>query len=92
MDLQTLRTQIDKIDDELILLFGRRMDVSAEIARYKRQNGIPVFDSEREKQKLCDLSQKTTDKYKQYITALYSLIFDLSRAEQEKTIQMEDPL
>ena len=88
MDLQELRIQIDTIDGELIRLFERRMDVSAEIAGYKMRHGLPVHDPEREKQKLCDLTQKTADRYKPYIAGLYSLIFELSRAEQEKLINL----
>jgi len=92
MDLQELRMRIDKIDDELIRLFERRMDVSAEIAGYKKPRGLPVYDPEREKQKLRELSQKAAGKYKPYIESLYLLIFKLSRAEQDKIINAEEAL
>ena len=84
MGLQDLRLQIDRIDDDLIHLFQQRMDVSAEIARYKERHNLPVYDPDREQQKLSGLSQKVKDGYKAYIPKLYSLIFELSRAEQEK--------
>ena len=35
MDISELRSEIDKIDDELVKLFGQRMDVAARIADYK---------------------------------------------------------
>ena len=92
MDLQELRQKIDGIDDEIIRLFQRRMDVSAEIAGYKKRRGLPVYDPEREKQKLHELSQKAIDKYQPYIAELYSLIFELSRAEQKKLINTENEL
>jgi chorismate mutase/prephenate dehydratase len=86
MDLQDLRQKIDEIDDELVRLFGQRMDVSAEIAQYKRQNNIPVFDPERERQKLYDLSAKVSKGREAYVIELYSLLFDLSRANQERIL------
>ena len=86
MNLQDLREKIDKIDDELIRLFEQRMDVSAEIAGYKKENNMPVYDPARERQKLYDLSGKVKEGREEYITALYSLLFELSRSEQERII------
>lgn len=45
--LNELRRQIDTIDNELMEVLCRRMDVSREIARYKREHGMPVFQVER---------------------------------------------
>jgi len=89
MDLQELRREIDRIDDELIRLLQKRMDVSANIAKYKKQNNIPVYDPAREQQKLQDLSDNLNERYKTYIIELYSLIFELSRTEQGKIMNME---
>ena len=92
MDLQDLRGKIDKIDDELVRLFEQRMDVSAEIAGYKQQNNIPVHDPARERQKLYDVSGKAGEGRTAYITALYSLLFELSRADQERILRPESAL
>jgi chorismate mutase/prephenate dehydratase len=86
-DLQELRRQIDEIDDVLVDLFQRRMDVSADIARYKHENSMPVYDPARERQKLEDLTRKAKDA--DYIAALYSLIFELSRAVKERILNPE---
>jgi len=86
MNLQDLRQQIDKIDDELVRLFEQRMDVSAEIAQYKKKYNIPVYDPARERQKLHDLSGNVKKGREAYITALYSLLFELSRFEQQRII------
>ena len=42
MELKELRTEIDKIDDELVRLFGARMEVAAQIADYKKENDLPT--------------------------------------------------
>lgn len=45
-----LRKEIDEIDQELMRLFERRMQISEEIAQYKYSRDIAVFDSSREKE------------------------------------------
>ena len=89
MDLLQLRAQIDKIDDEMVRLFQQRMAVSAEVAEYKRAKNMPVYDREREQQKLLDLTSKADERFEPYIAPLYSLIFELSRAEQERVLSTE---
>ena len=92
MNLLDLRGKIDKIDNELINLFEQRMDVSAEIAQLKLENKLPVYDPAREREKLYDLSGKVDEKRRAYITALYSLLFALSRADQEQIIHPKSAL
>ena len=58
MDLNELRLEIDKIDDELVRLFVQRMDVSARIADYKKEHDLPIFVPAREAEKLLDVAQK----------------------------------
>jgi chorismate mutase/prephenate dehydratase len=89
MDLQELRLYIDEIDEKLARLFQQRMDISAEIARYKQQNNMPVYDPAREKQILDKISQKVDAGYKSDICVLYSLLFELSRARQERILDPE---
>ena len=89
MDLQDLRSRIDIIDDELIRLFERRMDVSAEIARCKKRHNIPVRDSAREQEILGQIAGKVSEGRESSIAALYSLLFELSRTEQNKIIGEE---
>jgi len=89
MELKDLRKQIDEIDEGLVHLFQQRMDVSAEIARYKQQNSLPVHAPAREREKLYDISLKVKEGREAYITALYSLMFELSRADQERILSPE---
>jgi len=87
MDLQELRTKIDQIDDELIGLFQKRMDLSIDVARYKKQHGISVHDPVREQEILDHLSSKVNKGRESAIVALYTLLFELSRNEQEKILE-----
>lgn len=56
MNLDELRTQIDAVDDSLVELFQKRMDIAAQIAEYKRENGLPILQSAREREKLAAIS------------------------------------
>jgi len=85
MDLQGYREKIDKIDDGLIELFKERMEVSGKIAGYKKENGLPILDSGRERQKLADMSEKAGENLGDYAYMLYSMLFELSRAYQWST-------
>ena len=86
MDLNDYRKEIDSIDDQLITLFSRRMDIAAKIAEYKRANGLRVLDARREKEKLRDITEKTPEDLRGYVASLYSLIFELSRSHQGRLL------
>ncbi len=47
-DLENARMIIDQTDKEMARLFIKRMEAVKEIARYKSQNGLPVYDAKRE--------------------------------------------
>jgi len=90
MDLKELRGKIDEIDDKLICLFQQRMNISADIALYKFKNNIQVYDPAREQKKLCDLSSKVNKEHEAYVSELFSLLFRLSRTEQERILNFEE--
>ena len=58
MELSELRTQMDSIDDQLVKLFGQRMEVAAQIADYKKANDLPIFAPAREREILQDVAEK----------------------------------
>ena len=86
MDINDYRLEIDAIDIEIVKLFSQRMRVCAEIARYKAQNGLPVFDAGRESKKMDDILSRTDSDLHEYMAPLYSQVFKLSRLYQERTI------
>ena len=52
--LAALRSEIDDIDDELLQLLARRMNVSSKIGEHKKQEGLTVVQMDRWKQVLAD--------------------------------------
>ena len=48
MNLNEIRGKIDSIDSQLIELISERMECSRQVAEYKKENGMAVFDPVRE--------------------------------------------
>lgn len=92
MKIQELRGQIDKIDDELVKLFGQRMEIAAQIADYKKENNLPIFVPAREREKLLDVATKAGSEMENYTRVLYSMLFELSRSYQSKRNAKTSPL
>ena len=86
MDINELRQEIDSIDRQLAQLFEKRMNTAAEIAAYKKENGLPVFDRERERKVVNKVTEMTAPELQVYTRTLYQTIFDLSRTHQKKLI------
>ena len=84
MELKDYREQIDQVDNELVRLFQKRMDLAEKIGAYKRENGLPVLQSAREREKLTALSAQTQPELQAYVRVLYSLLFELSRTWQSR--------
>ena len=80
--LQTLRGEIDSIDRQLVDLFRRRMDVTAQVGEYKRERGIPVLDQERERQVLQSKGALAGAELRPAVITLYQTIMALSRRQQ----------
>ena len=82
MELSDLRTEIDSIDDELVRLFGARMEIAARIADCKKANNLPILMPAREREKLQDVAEKAGPEMANYTRVLYSMLFELSRSYQ----------
>lgn len=92
MDLNELRMEIDKIDDELVRLFTARMEISAKVADYKRENNLPIFHPGRERAILQKVAKKAGPEMGNYTRVLYSMLFELSRSYQSKRNGEVSPL
>lgn len=87
-DLLELRDEIDKIDREMVSLFERRMEICADVARYKISTGKKVFDKEREHSKLETLTGLVEDNMNKHgIYELFSQIMSMSRKLQYQMLE-----
>ena len=84
MDINELRNEINETDEKLVELFCKRMNISLEIAKYKKENNLPVLDKNRERELLAKVSDASPQELEVYTRALYTTIFNLSRSYQHK--------
>ena len=84
MDIQELRKQINQIDEQLVKAFDARMKVALEIGKYKKENGLPVFDPARERAVLDKQTSAVDEEMAMYVKLLYNTLFDLSRSYQQR--------
>ena len=83
MDLQELRAQIDAVDEQIVDLFEKRMEISGQVARYKIETGRKVFDPTREKEKIASVQAMThTDFNRTGVGELFEQIMSMSRKLQ----------
>ncbi len=84
MDITQLREKIDNIDNQLVNLFTQRMEITRDIAAYKKENDLPIYVPARERQKLQEVAKLAGPDMDDYTRVLYSMIFELSRSYQSK--------
>ena len=84
MDINELRANINRTDDELKALFERRMETSADIARYKSEHDMPVLDRSRERAIIDRVTHGQSEEMAGYTRVLYNTLFDLSRSYQSR--------
>jgi prephenate dehydratase len=94
MNLEEIRTEIDALDKELLALFERRMDLCRDVALYKKEHNLPVFQPEREEKLLDKIEQAASPDRKHAARTLFSVILDISKQLQSRILaKMEiDPI
>ncbi len=82
MDLKDIRNKIDAIDDELLELFKKRMEIVSEVAAYKREHGLPVLNSQRERDIVARVTDGMDDTMASYTKTWFNTMFECSRSYQ----------
>ena len=87
-ELEQYRSEIDRIDAELVRLFLERLDVTQKVGAYKQERGIPVLDPEREKRVIAARTAFTDDPARKAdVAALYETIMGLARRQQRQLVK-----
>ncbi|MBR5873280.1 MAG: chorismate mutase [Oscillospiraceae bacterium] len=82
-NLEEIRKEISAINDEMLALFVKRMELSAQVAAYKKANGLPTLDRKREEAILQKVADNTTDEFRQFALEFFRNMMDLSKEYQE---------
>lgn len=90
-DLSITREEIDAVDKQIVELIEKRMDLALEVAKFKQSTGKPIYDRERELQKLEKLgSMASTEFNAKIIQELFLQIMSGSRRYQYTVIGDQD--
>lgn len=79
MDLQDYRDRIDAVDDEIVRLFRRRMEIVEELGRYKLEQGLPIEDARRESAVVERLTESFPEAFRPSLHRLYDTFFSISK-------------
>lgn len=84
IELNDLRSRIDRVDRELLRLFSERTRIAAAIGRIKRERDLPVLDAEREEEKLDQIASLAGEGLEEDAKDLFRTLMALSRRRQER--------
>lgn len=90
MDLEQIRKRIDQLDREIAQLLTERMEITNEVAAYKKANNLPIYHPERERQvieKVCALTQEA---YRPALEQIYQCIMDESKKNQQRFFEAQE--
>lgn len=84
-ELEKCRVEIDEIDREMAKLFERRMNVCADIAKYKKEHALPIFDPAREQKILSrHASLVENSVYREYYMEFVNNVMGLAKKYQSR--------
>ena len=87
--LEICRDLIDSIDNSIIELYEKRMDIIKEITKYKIEKGLPVLDQNREDSMLKKNIEKIkNEEYKKYYKDVLDGYLKASKKMQEEIMEI----
>lgn len=87
-DLKRLREEIDAIDEKLVRLLERRMDIARQVGEFKEANALPVLDKKREEEIIQSRVNMLSDPTLQdTVTGIFTLIMRYSRMHQRRDFE-----
>ncbi len=79
-----IRKRIDKIDKKLIRLFIKRFNYVKKVGNIKKQNKLPIKDSDREDSIIKNIEKIAKNNFTNYIIEIYRTIFKVSKELEKK--------
>ncbi len=80
--LDELRLQIDSIDQEIVSLFEKRLEICKEIGKTKKENNIAILNTKREEEVIKKNSSLIKEEFKNSYIKLIKLIIEESKKVQ----------
>lgn len=88
MKLEDIRLEINKIDSEMVRLFEERMKCVKNVALYKQENNMPIFDESREQFVIAkNLELINDDELKIYYESYIKSVMTISKEYQKNLLK-----
>jgi len=81
-NLEEIRTETDKIDDEIAKLFEKRLTLVASVAKVKAETNTSILRPTREREIISRMTKEHGEMSADYMKLLFTTIFDISRSHQ----------
>lgn len=88
--MESVRDEINGIDEELVRLFVRRMDASERMADVKRELSVPVQDPSRERSILSKVAKTVGPDLENEARLLFTTLMSISRGRQRAELAGEN--
>lgn len=87
--IEQLRANIDDVNEELLDLLVRRLDLSVQVGEIKQKAGLPLYSEDRERDLLGRFRSEAIDHGidPDYVEELMAVVLVHSRAAQRKTVR-----
>lgn len=90
-DLAKIRAQLDDIDEEIVELFEKRMDIALDVISHKQKNNKPILYKSRETEIINRFkSMLNNKKYETAVEELFNCIMSISREIQIEQVSNQD--
>ena len=86
MELKELRDEIDRIDDEIAALFEKRAAVAVDVAEYKRNHNMEIFQAGREAEVLKKTCSKISPELQDGAKLFFTTQMDISKCRQQQML------
>lgn len=86
MNLEQLRSEIDRLDSDILKAFEKRMELCRQVALYKIENDLPVFQEGREKIIIEKVRNNSPEYLKDSSAVLFTEIMDISKSIQQNEL------
>ena len=92
IDIKNVRNEIDAIDEELVKLFLKRLEVTTQVAASKRERGAPITDPAREREIISRVTAEVGPEYENGARLFFTTLFSISKARQRLLIKGDSPM
>ena len=89
-DFDKAREEINRIDKEMAELFTRRMRAVEDIARYKKENRLLIFDGDREREIIDRAKLLVDEDLCEYYVDFIKSVMSVSKSYQRKLVEDQD--